>query len=93
MDIGFDNVKQLYDRVFPALKSKVKELHKNKIDYIKEVDVWNCLIEVKWKKTKGLMLSDIVDDILNIDNTIIEQFVKQQMKNIEREVQMDVEFI
>lgn len=93
MDIAFNNINELYKRVFPALKSKVKELNKNKIDYIKEVDIWNYLVESRWKSTKGLVLADIVDDILNTDNKKIEDYVKEQMKKIEREANLDVEII
>lgn len=93
MDINFNSIRELYDRVYPALKSKVKELKKNNIDYIKEVDVWNCLIEVRWKKTSGLVLADIVDDILNTDNKVIEDYVKGQMKKIENEANMNIEII
>ena len=93
MDIAFNNINELYKRVFPALKSKVKELNKNKIDYNKEVDIWNYLVESRWKSTKGLVLADIVDDILNTDNKKIEDYVKEQMKKIEREANLDVEII
>lgn len=93
MDINFNSVKELYDRVYPALKSKVKELKKNNVTYIKEIDVWNCLVEKKWKHTKGLLLSTIVDDILNTDNRIIKNFVKEQMKNIERNANFDEDII
>ena len=93
MDIEFNNIKELYDRVYPALKSKVKELKKNKITYIKEVDVWNCLTHLKWKSTKGLLLSDIVDDILNIDNSIIEDYVKEEIKKTKKESNLDFEII
>ena len=93
MDIEFNNIKELYDRVYPALKSKVKELKKNKITYIKEVDVWNCLTHLKWKSTKGLLLSDIVDDILNIDNSVIEDYVKEEIKKTKKEANLDFEII
>ena len=93
MDINFNSIRELYERVYPALKSKVRQLKKNDINYIKEVDVWNCLIENRWKKTRGLVLSDIVDDILNIDNKIIEDYVKEQMKKINSEANMDIEII
>ena len=36
MDINFTSIEELYKRVYPALKSKVKELKKNDINYIKE---------------------------------------------------------
>ena len=93
MDIEFNSIKELYDRVYPALKSKVRELKKNKITYIKEIDVWNCLVDIKWKSTKGLLLSDIVDDILNIDNSVIESFVKEEIKKMEKKVDLDFEII
>ena len=93
MEIEFKSIKELYDRVTPALKSKVRELKKNGITYIKEVDVWNCLIELYWKKQKGLVLSEVVDDILNTDNSIIEEYMKEQMKKIKNEANMDIEII
>ena len=93
MDIEFNNIKELYDRVYPALRSKVRELKKNKITYIKEVDIWNCLTQIKWKSTKGLLLSDIVDDILNIDNKIIEDYVKEEIKKINKDANLDIEII
>ena len=83
MDIVFKDINELYKRVCPALKSKVKELKKNKIDYIKEVDIWNYLVESRWRNTNGLVLSDIVDDILNTNNKEIEDYVKAQMKKME----------
>lgn len=93
MDIEFNSIKELYDRVYPALKSKVKELRKNNITYIKEVDVWNCLTHFKWKSTKGLVLSDIVNDILNVDNSIIEDYVKEEIKKTNKEANLDFEII
>ena len=91
MDINFNSVEELYFRVFPALRSKVRELKKNKIDYIKEVDIWNCLAELKWKNNTGLELSDIVDDILNTDNTVLDNYIKEKIKKMETEANMDVD--
>ena len=93
MEIVFKNINELYSRVYPALKSKVKELQFNKIDYIKEVDIWNCLVQYKWKTSVGLDLSEMVDDILNVDNSIIDKFVKDQIKKQEKEANLDVEII
>ncbi|MDD6879607.1 MAG: post-transcriptional regulator [bacterium] len=93
MDIGFNSLKELYDRVYPALKSKVRELKRNNIDYINEIDVWNALINKKWKKEKGLLLSDIVDDILNIENQLIDDYVKEEIKKSERKVDLESEII
>lgn len=93
MEIEFKSVRELYERVTPALKSKVKELKKNNITYINENDIWNCLIELYWKKEKGLVLSEIVDDILNTDNSILEEYKKEQMKKVETKENLDDEII
>lgn len=93
MDISFNNIKELYERVNPALKTKVRELQRNKIDYINEVDIWNYLIETKWTKRRGLMLSDIVDDILNTENSKLEDYVKEEMKKRERQANVSIEII
>lgn len=79
MDVAFNSVEDLYKRVKPALRSKVKELKRKNILYIKEEDIWNFLVENKWKMTKGLELNEIVDDILNTDNEKIILYVQTKM--------------
>ena len=93
MDIKFNSIEELYKRVYPALKSKVKELKRYNMNYIKEVDIWNSLIESKWKNTRGLLLSDMVDDILNTDNAFFDKYVKEKMKKVETEVNTNIEII
>ena len=43
MDIEFNDIKELYQRLTPALNAKVTELKRNDLDYIKVEDVWNYL--------------------------------------------------
>ena len=80
MDIEFNNIKELYDRLTPALKTKVVELKRNDLDYIKEEDIWNYLKESKWINANNLLLYQMVDDILNLDNYIIDNYVKEQIR-------------
>ena len=89
MGIEFNSVEELYKRVKPALASKVREFRRNGIVFIKEEDVWNYLIEFKWKSGKGLELYNIVDDILNVDNNEVEKYVVSKMKNFKRKVNLD----
>ena len=42
---------------------------KNNIKYISEKDIWLVISKFKWQKQKDLTLADIVDDILNTDNS------------------------
>ncbi|MDD3048469.1 MAG: post-transcriptional regulator [Bacilli bacterium] len=89
MDIEFKSLNELYIRIKPALLSKKHELHRGGMTYIKEEDIWNCLRETKWCKTSNLSLSEIVDDILNVDNYLIEKYVQQKIKDVPREVNFD----
>ena len=80
MDIEFNNVKELYERLIPALNTKVTELKRNDLDYIKIEDIWNYLKESKWIGANNLLLYQMVDDILNLDNNEIDEYVKQQIR-------------
>ena len=56
MDITFNSLEELYERIKPALMTKKEEMKRKGYEYIKEEDIWNYLKEVKWKNSKDLML-------------------------------------
>ena len=72
----FNSKEELYLRVRPALSAKSVELERLGYGNIKNVEIWNYLIEEKWKKGKDLMLSDIVNDILTADCEKISNYIK-----------------
>lgn len=80
MDIEFNSIKELYDRLIPALEAKVSELRRNNLDYIKKDDIWNYLKINKWKNANNLLLYQMVDDILNTDNILLDNYVKDEIK-------------
>jgi len=80
MDIEFNSIKELYDRVTPALNTKVTELKRNDLDYIKKDDIWNYLKDKKWSNANNLLLYQMVDDILNLDNNEIDEYVKEEIR-------------
>lgn len=80
MDIEFNNVKELYERLKPALNTKVTELKRNDLDYIKIEDIWNYLKDSKWTQANNLLLYQMVDDILNLDNVEIDEYVKAEIR-------------
>ena len=80
MDIEFNSVKELYERLKPALTTKVTELKRNDLDYIKIEDIWNYLKDSKWSKANNLLLYQMVDDILNLDNEKIDEYVKGEIR-------------
>lgn len=79
MDYEFSSKEELFQRVKPALNAKVGELHRFGYTYINQMDVWNYLIENIWIKSKDLMLSDIVSDILHTDNNKIDAYLKSKI--------------
>lgn len=80
MDFEFHTQQELYDRVKPALHAKLEELKRLNYKGIKEVDIWEYLVEVKWKKAKNLMLSDVVSDIIHVDNKRLDMYLKNKTK-------------
>ena len=80
MDIEFNSIKELYERLKPALSAKVTELKRNDLDYIKIEDIWNYLKETRWSKATNLLLYQMVDDIINLDNNEIDEYVKGEIR-------------
>ena len=84
----FNNLSELYSRIKPALTSKKSDLKRVGIDYVKEEDIWNYLKETKWARTSNLSLADMVSDIFGLDDFTIEKYVRGNMNNIKREVNL-----
>lgn len=80
--IEFKSAKELYDRVLPALYSKVKELRNLGFKYITEKDIWNYLVNSTWKTKRNLQLHDLISDILYADNIKINDYVMDKMKKL-----------
>ena len=91
MDYEFSSKEELYKRVGPALRAKRCELQRLGYSYIQEMDVWNYLIENKWCKSRNLMLSDIVNDILHTENEKIDNYLKGKISSIKRTQYFDSE--
>lgn len=73
MNIEFNSQEELYNRVLPALKSKVMEFKRKKYDNISEIDIWKYLAKEVFPNTNNLTLSDIVSYIMHVDiNEILE---------------------
>lgn len=92
MELEFSSQEELYKRVQPALKAQLAELHRLGYPYIQLIDIWNYLIFSKWKKAKNLTLSDIVNDILHVDNHKLDEYLKGKLARTRRS-QDDLETI
>lgn len=69
MDIEFNNIKELYNRVLPALRVKRRLLLKKGIN-VKENEIFEYLAKEKWSKSINLALNEIVSDIINIEESV-----------------------
>ena len=77
---GIKNEVDLYRRLLPALNCKQRELSKNNIN-IKKEDIWNYLIKSRWDNMKGLDLSTMVNDILNLDYNKLKDIIDKKDNN------------
>ena len=89
MNLEFNSLEELYNRLRPALNAKMSELKVNGYGYLKNEDIWNYLKEKKWKNSHDLMLSDMVSDILNSDNALIDDYFKEKINEKNRKVYLD----
>ena len=65
MNEEFKSLEELYNRVKPALYSKLKEVRRLGFSMINEVDIWNYNVENNWKKRENLLLHEIISEILS----------------------------
>ncbi len=88
MDFGLNNSLDLYKRLLPAINSKINELSKYEIFYVKREDIWNYLKQEKWKDD-NISLAEMVDDILNTDNEKLVKYVKEKTLNERKSTEID----
>lgn len=90
MDLEFKSAAELYNRLRPALNTKMSDLKANGYGYLKPEDIWNYLKEKKWRDSHDLMLSDMVSDILNVDDVLVDDYFKEKINEKNRKVYFDV---
>ena len=86
MTSEFRTIDDLYKRLKPALYSKVVELKRNGLDYIKEEDIFNYLLETSWSKKDNLSIAELTSEILYLDNNLITNYVMKLFKEAERNI-------
>lgn len=91
MEFEFNSQEELYKRLKPALSTKVEEIKRNGLGYIKEEDIWNYLKEIKWKSSNDLNLYQMVSDVLSMDEVLIDDYLKQKLSLNNRKVYFEEE--
>ncbi len=75
MKIQFNSEAELYQRILPALRMKVRELS---LANLTEYTVWNYLKNEKWKYQTGLTLAKMVHDILEVTREEITKYLLEK---------------
>ena len=84
MDLEFKSIKELYDRIEPALRTKKYEL--KKLGYlVSEADIWNYLTSSKWINSVNLTLSEMVNDIFSSSGNDISNYLINKIPSDIRE--------
>lgn len=83
MEFEFTNKEELFKRVRPALEAKRMELKRKGILNVKDRDIWIYLKSRKYSKSEVLILSDVVSDIMHLDNEDFSAYL--ELKNTRRE--------
>ena len=89
-EIKFSSLEDLYNRLKPALRSKVKELRQLDKIYIKDkterfhfdpplMSGFEYLSNTRWESSTNLTLDQMVDDILYLDNDKIDEYVQNKI--------------
>ena len=76
------------------MNCKIREMIKEKKEHLKKEDIWNFLMQSKWKDEKGITLAEMVDDILNLDNGMLLKYLNEQKKlDKKKKEEEDIEFL
>lgn len=90
-DVTFASIEELYRRVKPALITRCDELKRIGMNYVAPEDIWNYLKDNVWNNSRNLRLFRMVDDILNVDNMLIDDYLKQKLSMKERHIYFENE--
>lgn len=81
----YKSKEQLFKALNGAFNVKIRLI--NKIyPYIKKEDIWNYLKINKWRHDINLTISEMTNDIINVDAAEIDEFLKEKLKHQEREL-------
>ena len=79
-DIKFKSLEELYKRLIPAFNVKINDLRRNNIKNIQSEDLWNYLRNKSWNNSTNLSLGEMVNDILNLSDKEIVNYVLSKEK-------------
>lgn len=82
----YKSQKELYLALVPALNVKMRLVRNSEYSYIKKEDIWNYLRINKWCKDVNLCISEMVNDIINVEENMIDRYLKDKLNKEEKEI-------
>lgn len=82
----YKSQKELYLALVPALNVKMRIVRNSEYNYIKKEDIWNYLRTNKWCKDINLCISEMVNDIINVEERLIDKYLKDKLNKEEKEI-------
>lgn len=82
---NYTSQRELFNSLIPAFNVKLR-LIKKEFNYITRTDIWNYLKINKWCKDINLTISEMVDDILLVDISKVDNFLKEHLKQNDRKL-------
>ena len=70
----YTSLKELYLNLLPVFNVKQRLISFSKYTGISNKDIWEYLTINKWKKSVGLTISDMINDIIIVDEDDIYKF-------------------
>jgi hypothetical protein len=89
--IEFKSLKELYERVKPALYSKQKEVKRLGLKYVTEKDIWNYLVENVWKTKENLELHELINDILYANNYDLNEYAMRKVNSYKEKEELIID--
>ena len=82
----YKSQKELYLALVHALNVKMRIVRNSEYNYIKKEDIWNYLRTNKWCKDINLCISEMVNDIINVEEKMIDRYLKDKLNKEEKEI-------
>ena len=77
----YNSEKELFKDLEGALKVKLRMI-KGKYNNISMQDIYSYLKLNKWRYDKNLTISEVVNDIINVDITKVDVYIKTKKETI-----------
>ena len=78
INLEYQSLEELYKDLKGAFNVKLRLIKKD-YSHIKKEDIWDYLRINKWSKDKGLTISEMVNDIIEVDIKKVDMYQREKI--------------